>query len=223
MKSPRISGGEVLDGLLEGGIEKGIITTIYGPGASGKTTAGMLVSSIVAEEKKVFFIDTEGGFSVERFTQIGTREKLKKILLLKPINFNEQQKNIETISKNINDKIGLVVVDTISSLYRVEKAHNVKQVNNMLNLQISWLLEIARKNNIPVLITAQVYSDFENKNKIKIVGGNYIKNSSKALVELESEPRKAIIRKHRSLPEEKEIYFNITGKGFEKAPNQTFE
>ena len=135
---------------------------------------------------------------------------------MKPVNFQEQLKTIETIANNINEKIGLVVVDTISSLYRVEKSRNIKQVNNMLNLQVSWLIEVARKHNIPVLVTTQVYSDFEAKDKVKIVGGDYIKNSSKCLIELTAEPRKAIIRKHRSLPENKKISFTIQNKGFVK-------
>lgn len=216
MKTPRVSAGEVLDQLLEGGFEKGILSGVYGPAASGKTTVAMLLAKTVSEEKKVFFVDTEGGFSVERFTQIGTRENLKKILLMKPVSFQEQLKTIETIASNINEKIGLVVIDTISSLYRVEKTRNVKQVNNMLNLQVSWLIEIARKHNIPVLVTTQVYSDFEEKDKVRIVGGDYIKNSCKSLIELTTEPRKAIIKKHRSLPENKEIEFKIVNEGFEK-------
>lgn len=214
MKTQRISAGEVIDKLLEGGFEKGIISAIYGPAAAGKTTAAMLVAKTVAEDKKIYFVDTEGGFSVERFTQLAPRENLKKILLMKPVNFQEQFKTIQTISNNINYKIGLVVVDTISSLYRVEKARSLKEANNVLNLQISLLMELARKNNLPVIITSQVYSDFETKDSVKIVGGDYIKNSAKTLIELKSEPRKAVVKKHRSLPENKETEFKITNEGF---------
>ena len=216
MKTGRIQSDNLFNELLDGGFEKGVISTIYGPAASGKTTAAMILSKNVAVEKKVFFVDTEGGFSVERFSQLSDSELLKNILLMKPINFEEQMKTIETISKNINEKIGLVVVDTISALYRLEKSKNVKEVNNMLNLQISWLTEIARKHNIPVLLTAQVYSDFEVKDQVKIVGGDFIKYSSKCLVEMTNEPRKGIVKKHRSLPEDKDIRFKIVNSGFEK-------
>lgn len=216
MKISRERAGDVLDGLLDGGIEKGVVSTIYGPAASGKTTAAMILSKFVAGNKKVFFVDTEGGFSVERFSQLGDESLLKNILLLKPLNFEEQMKSIETVTKNINERIGLIVVDTISALYRLEKSRNLKEVNNMLNLQLSWLTEAARRHNIPVFLTAQVYSDFEDKDKVRIVGGDFIKYSAKCLIELTNEPRKAIIRKHRSLPENKEIEFKIVSTGFEK-------
>ena len=216
MKTSRVKAGEVLNELLDGGFEKGVVSTVFGPAAAGKTTVAMILSKFVAEEKKVYFLDTEGGFSVERFSQLGDDRLLKNILLMKPLNFLEQMKSVETVTKNINDKIGLIVVDTISALYRLEKSKNLKEVNNMLNLQLSWLTEAARRYNIPVLLTAQVYSDFEGKDKVKIVGGDFIKYNAKCLVELTTEPRKAVIRKHRSLPENKEIEFKIVSEGFEK-------
>ena len=95
-----------------------------------------------------------------------------------------------------------------------------------LGKQISYLNEIARKKNIPVILTNQVYADFEDKNKVKIVGGDLLKYSSKCLLELQITPagnRKCIVRKHRSLEDEQEIIFKIVeggiigtkeGKGF---------
>ena len=77
------------------------------------------------------------------------------------------------------------------------------------------LLEIARKNNIPILLTNQVYAAFDDKTKIKAVGGDILTYSSKCLIELQplhKNKRKAILRKHRSIPE-KEIEFEIKEKG----------
>src|SRR3989339_1589394 len=56
----------IIDQLL-GGYEKDIITTIYGPAGSGKTTLCLLCAMNTAREgKKVIYIDTENNFSVER-------------------------------------------------------------------------------------------------------------------------------------------------------------
>ena len=222
MEIKRISSGsDVIDKLLEGGYEKDILTTIYGPAASGKTTAAMLCSIAVAKAgKKIIFVDTEGGFSAERFKQLSKNDKeiMNSVLILKPLNFKEQMKTLHNLSKKINERIGLVVIDTISMLYRVEVSatKNFKQVNNELGLQISWLTEIARKHNIPVLITNQVYSDFEEKGMVKMVGGDILRYSSKCLIELINfrTRRKAMVIKHRSLPEKKEIIFEIVEKGF---------
>lgn len=211
------SGSEVFDKLLDGGFEKGIITTIYGPAGSGKTTCCLIAA--VVSEKKIIFIDTEGGFSVTRLAQLNQDYKkiLNKILFLKPINFEEQKKMFEKLNGIINEKIGLLVVDTISSLYRAEfNKEEIYEINRELVKQISMLTEIARKNNLPVLITSQVYSSFDERNKVNMVGGDILKYRSKCLIELQlahGNKRKAILRKHRHLPE-KEIFFEIKNEGF---------
>jgi hypothetical protein len=43
------------------------------------------------------------------------------------------------------------------------------------------MTEIARKKKIPVLISNQVYADFEDKDKVNLVGGDLLKYGSKCL------------------------------------------
>lgn len=218
------SGSEVMDSLLDGGFEKDIITTIYGPAGSGKTCTCILVSiGVVKNGKKVIFIDTEGGFSVERLKQISPEyEKiLENMLFFKPVNFDEQKDVFEKLKDLINDRIGLVVVDTISMLYRAELGKNVDiyKINKELGLQLSYLSEICRKKNIPVILTNQVYSNFEEEGKVNMVGGDMMKYSSKCLIELKNlkgSHRAAILIKHRSIIDEKSIFFKIFDKGFEE-------
>ena len=76
------TGSDVLDSLLEGGYETDVITTIYGPAGSGKTVLCLLCSIYVAKSgKKVVYVDSEGGFSLERFRQIclSINQEYKKI------------------------------------------------------------------------------------------------------------------------------------------------
>jgi DNA repair protein RadB len=215
------SGSDIIDSLLNGGYEKDIITTIYGPAGSGKTTMCLICAiSVTKSGKKVIYIDTEGGFSTERLKQLEGygNDVLKNILILKPTNFEEQHKTFAKVSQMVNDKIGLVVVDTISMLYRIEcgKSRDVKGCNNDMGVQISLLSEITRKKGIPVLLTNQVYSDFDEKDAVKMVGGDILRYSSKCLIELLKfkTRRKAVVIKHRSIPENKEIEFEIIEKGF---------
>ena len=219
------TGSKVLDIMLDGGYENDVITTIYGPAGSGKTVLCLLCAINVARSgKKVVYVDSEGGFSLERLKQIASHisqdyEKiLDKIIFLKPTSFAEQKKSFEKLKDIVNDKIGLIIVDTIAMLYRLElgKNENIQDVNRELGRQISYLTEIARKKNIPILITNQVYTDFDDKNKVNIVGGDILKYGSKCLIELQITPnsnRRAILRKHRSLQEEKEILFKIVEGG----------
>ncbi|WP_256443537.1 hypothetical protein [Candidatus Nanopusillus massiliensis] len=64
-----------IDKLLDGGIETDIITSFYGPSASGKTNIAIRNSYNVSRlGKKVIYIDTEGGFSLERLKQIAKED-----------------------------------------------------------------------------------------------------------------------------------------------------
>ncbi|MBI2659465.1 DNA repair and recombination protein RadB [Candidatus Woesearchaeota archaeon] len=219
------TGSKVLDAMLDGGYENDVITTIYGPAGSGKTVLCLLCAINVARSgKKVVYVDSEGGFSLERLKQIASHisqdyEKiLDKIIFLKPTSFAEQKKSFEKLKDIVNDRIGLIIVDTIAMLYRLElgKNEDIQDVNRELGKQISCLTEIARKKNIPVLVTNQVYTDFDDKNKVNIVGGDILKYGSKCLIELQITPnsnRRAILRKHRSIQEEKEILLKIVEGG----------
>ncbi len=106
------SGNEELNEWLGGGYEKDIITVFYGPAGSGKTNLCVLASVEQAKKGgKIVYIDTEGGFSVERMRQIGNEELGKNILILKATNFNEQR---EAFNKLLEIKnISLIIVDSI--------------------------------------------------------------------------------------------------------------
>ena len=216
------SGTDLFDELLEGGYEKDVISTIYGPAGSGKTTVCLLAAiSTIKQGKKVIIIDTEGGFSPTRFMQLTNKDKtyFEHVFILKPVTFQEQIKTINKLKDLISKNIGLIIVDTISYLYRIEMGKGeIKQINNKLGLQVSYLTEIARKHNIPILITNQVYADFDEKDAVKMVGGDILKYGSKCLLELLKfkTKRAAVLKKHRSIKEGKKVVFEITSNGFEE-------
>lgn len=222
MNTKITTGTEVFDWLLEGGYEREVITTIYGPAGSGKTNLCLQCASSFTD-KKVIYIDTEGSFSLSRFRQITTavEQKLENIIIFKPTTFAEQKESFAELKKINHANTGVIIVDSIAMLYRLEmgQTRNVYEVNKQLGLQLSLLTEIARKNNVPVILTNQVYQDFEDKTKVNIVGGDLLKYQSKCLIELqklEDSVRKAIIRKHRSIEENKHIFFIIKNLGMEE-------
>jgi len=217
----------VLDKLLKGGFESDVISTVYGPAGSGKSLVCMLCSmGITRAGKKVLYVDTEGGFSVERLQQIAPDYKkvLEKMVFFTPVSFAEQKKAFEKLKNAITkgeSKLGLIVVDSIAMLYRLEigQTKDVYEINKEMGLQISYMAEIARKKKIPVLLSNQVYANFDEPGKVNLVGGDLIKYGSKCLIELKKlhkGKRIAIIRKHRSLPEESEALFRIIEKGIEE-------
>jgi len=216
----RISTGtEIIDELLEGGYETDAITTIYGPAGAGKTNLALLAAVSVAQKgKKVIYIDTEGGFSAARLKQIvhDPKKVLGRIMFLRPTSFEEQKKAFARLKFIGGKGIGLVIVDTISMLYRLQRSsEDIHEINRELGMQIGILNQICRKHKIPVVVTNQVYSEFAT-NRVNMVGGDILKYGSKCLLELQplaSGWRKVILRKHRSIAGEKEAMFRIVDKG----------
>lgn len=238
METKISTGSFDLNSWLNGGYEKDIITMIAGGPGSGKTNFAILAACSQAKQgNKAIFIDSEGGFSVERVKQIvgeNYEKILENIFLLNPVCFEEQKKCFQSLLDKIKkDSIGVIIVDGMAMLYRLElsdatKSKNdwrIREVNREVARQMRILSEIARKKNIPVLITNQVYSSFLSQEDIEkgvekstnIVGGDLFKYWSKCIIELKNDrgKRKAILLKHRSLPE-KEFGFEIRDAGIFK-------
>ena len=169
------TGSKIIDSLLDGGLEPGVITTLFGPASSGKSNIAMLAAINAAEQGKA----------------------------------------------------GLIVVDSIVMLYRLQKAEeDISTTNQELASQLAILSEVARTKQIPVLVTNQVYADFKKDSMRKangdfrMVGGDLLKYWSKCIVKLEALDagvRRASIYKHRSLPEGKAVHFEIKEQGLEEA------
>ncbi len=222
----KISAGSYdLNKFLHGGYEADIVSIIYGSSGTGKTNLCLLTAVSQAKKgNKVIYIDTEGGFSVERVKQLSlnnSQEVLKNIFLLKPTNFQEQKEAFKTLLKYLKKEISLIIVDGMTILYRLDFAEareknneEMQKINLELVSQIKTLAEIARKREIPVLITNQIYN-WENESKM--VGGDILKYWAKCHIELSNEngKRSAKLIKHRSLPE-KTLAFQITNDGIKK-------
>jgi len=234
----RISTGSYdLNKWLYGGYEKGIITMIAGPPGSGKTNMAILVSCSQAKKgNRIIYIDTEGGFSTDRVKQIvgeNFEEILKNILLITPTGFEEQKKFFTALNDKLKkEQVTLIIVDGMAMHYRLELGdarkqgdEEVRKINREVAKQMKILAEISRKQNIPIIITNQVYSGFLSEEEFKkgterevnIVGGDLFQYWSKCIIELKNERgrKKAILVKHRSLPQ-KELNFEIKNNGIFK-------
>jgi len=231
------TGCKSIDELLGGGFESGTVTQLYGEAGSGKTNICLQVAvDCTKQGKSVIIIDTEG-FSPERFLQIarahaeGSEEVERiagRIIIFAPQNFEQQTaciKELDTIIKEKGGKNGvsLVILDSATLFYRLELGDD-RDVNLRRTLanQILHLLEVARQYDLAVVITNQVYTDIDD-GKLRPSGGSALEHLSKVIVQLEKVAgergkRRAILRKHRSLPEDTACEFFITSKGVEDRP-----
>jgi len=230
------TGSYDLNKWLYGGYERDTITMIAGPPGSGKTNFVVLAACSQAKKgNRVIFIDTEGGFSVDRVKQIAGEnfeEILKNIFILKPTNFEEQKESINTLREKIKkESASLIIVDGMAMLYRLELGDSrgddeqIRNTNREVAKQMRDLAEIARKQEIPIIITNQVYTRFipeedlrkGDEREVNIVGGDLFKYWSKCIIELsnDNKKRRAFLLKHRYLPQ-KDIFFEIRNQGIFK-------
>ena len=212
------TGNAELDIYLGGGYEKGVVTTFYGASSSGKTNL-VLLSAVRCAEKggNVVIIDTEGGIAVERIRQLSSSQILDKFNFYQPLDWEDQLSSIDKLSLLLRKKtIDLVVIDSIAMLYRLAMGDNVYQTNRDMAKHIGNLVHIAREYQIPVLITNQVYNRFDD-DKVRLVGGDLLKYTSKALLYLECVERNHLLRvdKHRFIKQERPFTFNIINTGID--------
>lgn len=157
-----------LDLILDGGFSLGKVGLIYGEAETAKTTLVAQCAVSCAElGYKTLFVDCDGTFSARRLSQIA-RENFEKvaelIILAKPKDFKEQTLIVDQLANYLTKGFGLVVFDTLTSLYRVEVAEKLEkkfELNRELNRQMAWLAQIARTQKIAVLATSQVRSVFD--------------------------------------------------------------
>ena len=221
----KIPSNSSLDVMLGGGFEKGIITQIFGPPSSGKSNITLsLAVNVARNNKKVIYMDTEGGISIDRIRQISGPDfsnVANNIIVFEPTSFQEQNDMLRSIDvwlRKNHDDVDLIVVDSAVALYRVDDMKS-SRLNKELGKQMGLLSKIARQYDIAVILTNQIYSaiDIDGNSDIKAVGGTILQYWSKVIIQLERgdeiNQRIATLKRHRSIPEGKQALFSITSRG----------
>ncbi|KAK1351695.1 Recombination protein 51 [Heracleum sosnowskyi] len=128
------TGSRELDKVLEGGIETGSSTEIYGEFRCGKTqlchtlcvTCQLLLEQ-GGGEGKAMYIDAEGTFRPQRLLQIADRfglngaDVLENVAYARAYNTDHQSRLLlEAASMMIETRFALVVVDSGTALYKTD-------------------------------------------------------------------------------------------------------
>ncbi len=196
-----------LDRLLEGGFPAGSLSLVYGEAETGKTTLALQCSvNCVRMGFKAIYVDCEGGFSVERLAQLAAfdwEEVSPSIILIQPTSFRQQAHVVDHLDQYVDGRVGLVVVDTITSLYRVElgESESAFALNRELNRQIAALTRLAKDFKLVVMMTSQVHGvPTERGYEVLPVATRVLKFWSDIVLRLEAagrvQVRRAVLEKH---------------------------
>lgn len=211
------SGCIPLDDLIGGGYPKKMITQIYGEPGSGKSTFCLTAAIAVLKAGRcVVYVDTES-FSVDRFTQIAgnqAEELSERFYLYEAADFDQQASMIQDAGHILSSRdTGLIVVDSATGLYRTELEHGQDSLQR-LSRQIVMLLGYAKRYDLPILITNQVYMD-PAKNDFAPLGGTSLFHLSKIILRIERQNglRSIRIAKHHARPEGGYLDFSMIQEG----------
>ena len=227
MNEPITTGCQAIDSLLGGGIERGTVTQVYGPPASGKTNLALSSSvQVAASGGKALYIDTEG-ISVDRFEALAEAVTdsddidtiAGRVIVSDALDFEEQKEAVRDAG-DLAESVDFIVLDSATGFYRLERDdEDDGETLRSVAKQVTQLLAFARRHDLAVLITNQVYTDPEaGSSRARALGGHTLTHWSGVVLRLErfrGGNRRATLEKHGSKPAGETARFRITDSGLE--------
>jgi RecA/RadA recombinase len=174
------SGVSALDRVFNGGLPTGLFIHLYGEAAAGKTTAALQFASAACRiGVRTIYINSESSSPVERLEQISGRsfnEIKDRLMILSPKDFNEQSALIDDIELYAHDDTRLVVIDTLTRLYRsVLDDRKTNYLNHReLNRQAGILKGLAREKDMAVFVLNQVRGSMDRTEDFEPVASNIL-------------------------------------------------
>jgi DNA repair and recombination protein RadB len=215
-----------IDDLLGGGFERGAVTQVYGPPAAGKSN---LVLSAAVEAAtaghSTLYIDTEG-LSVDRMEQLARGHPdadldsvAGRLIVSEVHDFDEQREAVQDAAE-FADQVGFVVLDSATGFYRLERTEREEgEALRAVARQVTHLLSLARKHDIAVGLTNQVYTDPEGESA-RALGGHTLDHWSGVILRLDrfrGGNRRATLEKHHAREAGNTAQFRITDDGITSA------
>jgi RecA/RadA recombinase len=221
------TGCKCIDTSIGGGISPETVTLIYGEPETGKTTLAMQCAfNCAIQNLKVLFIDCDNSFYTKRLSQISKDrfdEVAERIILVKPKNFREQTALVDQINDYATTNVGLIIIDTFTSLYGAKVSETLVKsktlgVNRELNRQLAILAQTTKIKKIPVIITSQVRSVFNDQSaSVRPVATRVLKFWADTIIALKptNNPQtiKAVVEKAREIEEVVTCYVQIGEAG----------
>lgn len=194
------TGSKELDAMLQGGVETGSVTEMFGEFRTGKSqlchtlcvTCQLPVSEGGAEGKAMY-IDTEGTFRPQRLQAIAERfglnpeDVLENVSYARAFNSDHQTQLLAQAAALMSEsKYALLVVDSATALYRTDFSGRGELSARQMHLArfLRSLQRLADEFSIAVVITNQVVAQVDggammfNPDPKKPIGGNIIAHAS---------------------------------------------
>jgi DNA repair protein RAD51 len=152
------TGLKELDQFLGGGIKEGLVTSISGQSATGKTQlAFQICLNALHSEKDVLFQDTTGEFRPERLVEMMQLQKINPTLLdkIKVSRITNTAQQIKYLSKISLKSYSLIVVDNVTDLFSFEYSKKEQSLEKHISFMkyMHNLSSVAIDGKIPIILT----------------------------------------------------------------------
>ena len=215
-----------IDDLLGGGFERGTVTQVYGEPAAGKTNLVLSAAvSAAVDGGRALYIDSEG-LSLDRFQQLvdartddeSFEDVASRIVVSEVYDFEEQAQAVRD-AEEFAESVDLIVLDSATGFYRLERGSDSSGGQSLRKVasQVTHLLSLARKHDIAVAITNQVFRD-PDADRTRGLGGNTLEHWTGVVLRLErfrGGNRKGVLEKHRSKATGETATFRIVDGGLD--------
>lgn len=238
------TGSKELDKLLNGGIETGSITELFGEFRTGKSQLCHSLSVICqlpielgGAEGKSLYIDTEGTFRPERLLDIAPRYNMDKAAVLDNVAYarayntdHQTQLLYQAAAMMSESRYALLVVDSATALYRTDYSGRGELAARQMHLArfLRMLQRLADEFGVAVVLTNQVVASVDGAASMfgwdqkKPIGGNIMAHASTTRLSLRKGRGETRICKVYDSPclKEAEATFSITTAGIGDADDQ---
>jgi len=228
VSDPIRTGCDPVDELLGGGFERGVVTQVYGPPAAGKTNLALTAAvELAATGNRSLFIDTEG-LSIDRFEQIASARVERpdadsdvetlaaRLVISEAYDFDDQREAVRD-AEELAAEIDLIVLDSATGFYRLERAGDTEGGQSLRKVakQVTHLLSLARRHDLAVVITNQVFTD-PDSDRDRALGGNTLNHWTGTILRVDrfrGGNRRVTLEKHRSKAAGDSATFRIVEEG----------
>ena len=157
------TGLKELDQFLGGGIKDGLITSISGQSATGKTQlAFQICLNALDNGKEILFHDTTGEFRPERLVEMMQFQKINPSLLdkIKVNRITNTVEQLQSLSGAALENYSLLIIDNVTDLFSFEysKKEQFFEKNVSFMKYMHNLSSIAIGVKIPIIVTNIVRS-----------------------------------------------------------------
>lgn len=141
-----------------------------------------------------------------------------RIVIEDALDFEEQAEAVRD-AEEFAERADLIVLDSATGFYRLERTGDGDEGEALRSVarQVTHLLSLARKHDLAVVLTNQVFSDLDS-DRTRALGGNTLEHWTGVVLRLErfrGGNRRATLEKHRSKAAGESAQFRITDRGLE--------